>query len=167
MRPPLDDHMIATDGHRIISSLPPDCTRVDDEEEVDTSYISYVTPERIIAHRTRGGLDEYLVRWHNLPYAECSWESEADLGNYPVDLGAFDDDHGRASPAYLGVSRADLGGAVLRAYRERTHASSAEEIALSGPAAEASATGWVKAGMAIEACPTTAGMAGSWCVRLH
>ena len=126
-----------------------------------------MTPERIIAHRTRGGLDEYLVRWHNLPYAECSWESEADLAKSPVDLGASTDDRGRVSPAYLGVSRADLGGAVLRAYRERTHASSAEEIALSGPAAEASATGWVKAGMAIEACPTTAGMAGSWCVRLH
>jgi len=42
---------------------------------------SFVQAERVIAFReneTEGGVD-YMVKWRNLPYHECTWETESCL----------------------------------------------------------------------------------------
>jgi len=41
----------------------------------------HVQVERIVAAREgeeAGGV-EYLIKWRNLPYADCTWESESDI----------------------------------------------------------------------------------------
>jgi hypothetical protein len=30
-------------------------------------------------HRTTGGVSEYLVKWEDLPYADCTWETAQGL----------------------------------------------------------------------------------------
>lgn len=52
--------------------------------DVDEEYVNGVRPEwrkaqRVIASRTKRGLEEFLVKWSGLPYSECTWEELQDI----------------------------------------------------------------------------------------
>jgi len=57
---------------------------LEEEEEgidMDQEYINGIRPQwlqaqRVIASRTKYGVEELLVKWTGLPYNECTWESE-------------------------------------------------------------------------------------------
>ena len=64
----------------------PDLTREEqetlllDREREKDEFDLYKTVERVIAHREgEGGMPEYFVKWNNLNYEHCTWETVDDL----------------------------------------------------------------------------------------
>eukprot|EP00051_Salpingoeca_urceolata_P019520 m.285948 g.285948 ORF g.285948 m.285948 type:complete len:1583 (+) comp19435_c1_seq19:182-4930(+) len=40
---------------------------------------TWLQPERAIARRKRSEADEYLIKWYDLPYCDCTWELYGDI----------------------------------------------------------------------------------------
>ncbi|KAL8539594.1 hypothetical protein ACS0TY_001269 [Phlomoides rotata] len=62
----------------------------------------WTTVDRIIACREVEQEKEYLVKWKELPYDECSWELESDIASFHQEIEKFDriqSRHGKVSAA--------------------------------------------------------------------
>jgi len=70
---------IEEDGRLSKAALARFLRRLADGEPIDKGYEAHMKVERVICRRDASGFDEYLVKWRQLPYAECSWESAADV----------------------------------------------------------------------------------------
>lgn len=63
---------------------------VDVATEIHREALSvYLQPDRIIGHRESEYGDEFLVKWRDLPYADCTWEISADIPNYQDHVNLF------------------------------------------------------------------------------
>ncbi|PRP87727.1 chromodomain-helicase-DNA-binding protein 1-like [Planoprotostelium fungivorum] len=51
----------------------------------------YLQPDRIIGHRAEGEGDQYLVKWQQLPYADCTWEVPEDIPNCSLHIAKYDE----------------------------------------------------------------------------
>lgn len=70
---------IEADGRLSKAALARFLRRMADGEPVDVTYKSHMLVDRVISRREAAGFDEYLVKWQQLPYAECSWEDAPDV----------------------------------------------------------------------------------------
>lgn len=69
---------------------------VDVATEIHRESLSvYLQPDRIIGHKKIEENDEYLVKWRDLPYADCTWELVGDIPNVTDHVTAF---HERNTP---------------------------------------------------------------------
>ncbi|KAL8475219.1 hypothetical protein ACS0TY_031582 [Phlomoides rotata] len=62
----------------------------------------WTTVDRIIACREVEQGKEYLVKWKELPYDECSWELESDIASFHLEIEKYDriqSRHGKVSAA--------------------------------------------------------------------
>lgn len=73
------EEQIEADGRLSKAALARFLRRLADGEPIDATYKAHMLVERVISRRDAAGFDEYLVKWQQLPYAECSWESAADV----------------------------------------------------------------------------------------
>ncbi|CAA7032933.1 unnamed protein product [Microthlaspi erraticum] len=55
----------------------------------------WTTVDRILAHREEDGEEEYLVKYKELSYDECYWESEADISTFQNEIQRFKDINSR------------------------------------------------------------------------
>ncbi|KAI5647924.1 hypothetical protein M9H77_33929 [Catharanthus roseus] len=49
----------------------------------------WTTVDRVLACREGLGEKEYLVKWKELPYDECNWESESDISSFQQEIEKF------------------------------------------------------------------------------
>lgn len=63
----------------------------EDEPAADTGMLpEWTVVDRVIAsRRTRDGGADHLVKWKELGYDECTWESEADLKGFEEEVERF------------------------------------------------------------------------------
>lgn len=73
-----------TDTHGPAFSKPPP-DQIEGEEEYEV--------EAIIAHRGNGTRCQYLIKWHDYPTSENTWQKENDLKNAPQLLHQYKNDH--------------------------------------------------------------------------
>ncbi|CAN8315046.1 unnamed protein product [Cochlearia groenlandica] len=55
----------------------------------------WTTVDRIIAHREEDGEEQYLVKYKELSYDECYWESESDISTFQNEIQRFKDINSR------------------------------------------------------------------------
>ncbi|CAH2061075.1 unnamed protein product [Thlaspi arvense] len=55
----------------------------------------WTTVDRILAYREEDGEEQYLVKYKELPYDECYWESEADISTFQNEIQRFKDINSR------------------------------------------------------------------------
>ncbi|KAL8063013.1 hypothetical protein ABFX02_01G000800 [Erythranthe guttata] len=59
------------------------------EDEYIPIRPDWTTVDRVIACREIDGEKEYFVKWKELPYDECSWESESDIASFHKEIEKF------------------------------------------------------------------------------
>ncbi|EFJ11544.1 hypothetical protein SELMODRAFT_158748 [Selaginella moellendorffii] len=60
--------------------------KLEDEEEKVPVKPEWTTVDRIIDYRKRSGKDEFLVKWKELGYEECTWETEDDIVAFQAEI---------------------------------------------------------------------------------
>ncbi|KAK4755859.1 hypothetical protein SAY87_009616 [Trapa incisa] len=63
----------------------------EDGEQVVALRPEWTTVDRVIACRVQDGHKEFLVKWKELHYDECSWEHESDISKFQSEINKFYD----------------------------------------------------------------------------
>jgi hypothetical protein len=115
---------IEEDGKLSKNALARFLKKLGDGEPIDDSYQKWTSVQRVIGHRRVAGFYEFLVKWEQLPYNDCSWELASEIPPQAVD-----------------------------AYNLVSNRFAAEEVVEQRKREKESAYSWLSKGMPIEVAP--------------